>query len=175
MATHEIIIKRPPVDGNTEGISPTPSKGIATQRGQSVVGNTGSNTGVLQSATAKIATQTLQSVAQVYVAQKTTEVNVLTGSEQYAQRQAVINSVVTTGVNLASGAIQGAGMLSMLGIATGGTGFALGLALTVATTAISGITNYVQTKNTININYQAEEQELNYLRSRAGPHYNGSR
>lgn len=172
MATHEIIIKRPPIEGNTDGISPPPSRGIATQRGESVI--SGGNASAVQSAAAKVASQALQSVSQVYVAQKTTEISVLAGSTQYAQRQAAINAAISAGVNLASGAIQGAGLASMFGLA-GGPAALVGLALSAASTVITGLTDYVQAKNQIAINYKAEEQELDYMRSRAGPWYNGSR
>jgi hypothetical protein len=131
--------------------------------------------GALKAGGIKIATQAVQSVAQVYTAQRTTEIDVLTGSGQYTQRQAVINAATSAGINLASSAISGAALSTVLGVATGGVGALVGAAVTIATTAISKATEYSTAQKNINANYQAEAQELDYLRSRAGPYYNGSR
>lgn len=176
MATHEIIIKRDPSVGgiNTEGVSPTPApEGIATQKGASVVPQ--NNTAVLaKAAAAKVATQAIQSVSQMYMANRTNEINVLTGSQQYAQRQAAINSVASAGVNILTGTIQSGSILAAMGMGAGPAGV-LGFAMSTLSTLISGFTEYQQRKNEIQTNYTAEQQELDYLRSRGGPFYNGSR
>ncbi|MBQ8288096.1 MAG: hypothetical protein IJX76_04910 [Clostridia bacterium] len=176
MATHEILIKLDPsVRGaNTEGVSPTPAThGVATQKSASVVPQN-NTAGLAKAAATKVATQAIQSVAQVYMANKTTEINVLTGSQQYAQRQAAINSINSAGINILSGTIQSGSILAAMGMGAGPAG-ALGFAMSMLSTLISGFTEYQQRKNEIQINYTAEQQELDYLRSRAGPFYNGSR
>ncbi|MBQ7828637.1 MAG: hypothetical protein IJX47_02275 [Clostridia bacterium] len=176
MATHEILIKLDPsVRGvSTEGVSPTPSSGVATQKNASVAPQNGNMAGMAKAAAAKVATQTIQSVAQVYQAQRTTEINVLTGSQQYAQRQAAINSVSSAGINILSGTIQSGSILTAMGMGAGPAG-ALAFGMSLLSTLISGFTEYQQKKNEIQTNYTAEQQELDYLRSRAGPFYNGSR
>ena len=173
MAVHEIIIKRDPSTSGTEGTSPPPSRGIATQKGGSAVPQS-NIAGAVQAGAAKVATQAVQSIAQTYMANRTNEINVLTGSAQYAQRQAAIQSVASAGINLATGAISGSAMASIMGLAAGPAAW-IGLAVSAATTAISAITDYKQAKDQIETNYKAEEQQLDYMRSRAGPWYNGSR
>lgn len=173
MAVHEIIIKREPVAG-TDGASPLPStgKGVSTQAPQSMAQ---SNTaGLAKAAAAKVATQAVQSVANVYMSNKTTEINVLAGSNQYAQRQAVINSVASAGVNIAVGTIQSGSILAALGMSGGAAG-AIALAANLLGTLISTMTEIEQKQNELQIKRAAETQELDYLRSRAGPFYNGSR
>jgi hypothetical protein len=172
---YTITIRRDPSVGgaNTEGVSPPPAtRGVATQKSASVVQ---SQTGALARAAAtKVATQTAQSMAQVYMANRTTEINVLAGSNQYAQRQAAINSIATSGINMVSGAITTGAGLAALGVAAGPAGW-IGLAVSALSELISGVTDYVQKKDEIQTKYTAESQELDYLRSRGGPFYNGSR
>lgn len=172
---YTITIKRDPSVGgaNTQGVSPPPATGgIATQKSASVVQ---SQTGALAKAAAtKIATQSIQSMAQVYMANRTTEINVLTGSNQYAQRQAAINSIASSGINIATGAITTGVGLAALGVAAGPAGW-IGLVASAVTELISALTEYTQTKNELQTKYTAESQELGYLLSRAGPFYNGSR
>lgn len=175
MATYEIIIRRPPAEGNTDGISPAPVGNIATQKGGSVipenqVGRT------VQAAATKVASQTIQSVVQVYTANKTTEINVLSGSMQLAQRQQVVNSVISSASNVATSALSGAGMGAMIGGAPGAIGGAIAGAITGALTkAISEATGYAIRKDQLNIERTAEQQEIGYLQNRAGPFFNQSR
>lgn len=172
---YTITIRRDPSVGgaNTEGVSPPPAThGVATQKSASVVP---SQTGALaRAAVTKVATQAVQSMAQVYMANRTTEINVLTGSNQYAQRQAAINSMATSGINMVSGAFTTGAGLAALGVAAGPAGW-IGLAVSALSELISGVTEYTQKKDEIQTKYAAETQELDYLRSRGGPFYNGSR
>lgn len=175
MATHEIIIKRDPSVGgiSTEGVSPPASNGVATQQGESVAHQ--SNTaGMAKAAAAKVAVQAIQSVSQTYMANKTTEINVLSGSTQYAQRQAAINSVASAGINIATGAIQSGSILAALGM-SGGMAGAIALGTSLLGTLLSTLTEIEQKRNELQIKRTAEQQELDYLNSRAGPFYNGSR
>lgn len=174
MATHEIIIRRDPVAG-TEGASPPPSSGagVAKQRPESVVPQN-NTAGMAKAAAAKVAVQAIQSVSQTYMANKTTEINVLSGSTQYAQRQAAINSVASAGINIATGAIQSGSILAALGM-SGGMAGAIALGTSLLGTLLSTLTEIEQKRNELQIKRTAEQQELDYLNSRAGPFYNGSR
>lgn len=175
MATHEIIIKRDPSVGgiSTEGVSPPPAQnGIATQKSSSVTQS--QIGGMLKASATKVAVQAIQSVSQTYMANKTTEINVLSGSTQYAQRQAAINSVASAGINIATGAIQSGSILAALGM-SGGMAGAIALGTSLLGTLLSTLTEIEQKRNELQIKRAAETQELDYLNSRAGPFYNGSR
>lgn len=177
MATHEIIIRRDPASISTEGMAPTASNGVAgvsTQANASVVPQQTSYAVLAKAAGAKIAAQALQSVTQTVMTNKTTEINVLTGSNQYAQRQAAINSVTSAGVSVATGAITSGSILAALGMG-GGMAGAIGLGVSLLGTLINTMSEIERKKNELQLKRSAETQELDYLRSRAGPFYNGSR
>lgn len=175
MRNFEIVIRRPPVEGNTEGISPSPAGNIATQKGGSVlpenrVGQTA------KAAALKVATQSIQSVSQIYVANKTNEINVLSGSMQLAQRQQVTNTVISAGTNIVTSALSGAATGALFAGGAGAIGGALlGTLEGIVGQVMSKVADYTINKKQLQTEYTAEQQNVNYLRDRAGPYYSQSR
>lgn len=173
--TYEIVIKRPPVEGNTSGISPSPAGNIATQEGGSVLPESQASR-TAKTAALKVSTQVVQSVVHVYTANKTTEVNVLSGSMQLAQRQQVINSAANAGVNIVTSALSSAAMGGLVAGGVGAIGGAILGALEGALgQAISKLTDYTINKERLQTERTAENQQIAYMRDRAGVFYNQSR
>lgn len=156
-------------------MSPSPSGNIATQKGGSVLPETPVGKAA-QTVVIKVATQSLQSVVQVYTANKTNEINVLSGSLQLAQRQQVTNQIVSSVTNLGTSALSGASMGAVFGGGPGAVaGTVVGLIGSVASGIITKFTDYNVKKDALQTDYIAEQQQVEYIRDRAGVFYNQSR
>lgn len=98
-------------------------------------------------------------------------VTTVTGSAQLAQRTKLVNSTVSTGLDLAASAASGAGIASALGLASTGPAALIGLAVGGVVKAVDIVTRMAELAN----KKEVEDTAISAGRARAGISWNMSR